>query len=205
MWICASKKGLRQSLFITFALFTAIALAFYVIQNAGSLPGGNIALPKLFWLALVIYCWFIIPVLIAIDETLFLARKCVMIFLCSMFLRAIIELMMMYWFHNWHPYYGIGHDIFSLFLSLGLAYCLWTTINYIAVYFVMMSLLFSVETYFAWYMLNNVQNDSGAVYYVPDGESHQLVLRVTMLVVGITVFYLGFFIRKWLYAASLKS
>lgn len=199
MWICASKANLRLSLAIILLIYVLIASGFYIAQNRGFLPGGNIALPKLFWLGTVILCWYILPLLLSFDKQFALVRKVLIVFLLNMLLRAVIELVMMFYTHNWHPYYGIGHDIFSLILSLALASQSRSTTALLANYLVIMAILFGIETGFAWYMLLSVHSNSGVVFYVPAGDSHQQILEITTAVVVLMTAYLIFFIRKWLY------
>lgn len=205
MWICASKTAIHRSFwFILLALIT-VASVFYTIQNQGGLPGGNIALPKLFWLATVIFCWYFIPILLILDQRLIKIKPYLALFLLNMLLRAIIELVMMYYTNNWHPYYGLGHDVFSILLTLKLASLVRYTSPTIATYLLAMAALFVIETGFAWYMLQNVHSGHGVVYYVPDGNSHRMVLELTTATVLAMAAYLIFFIRKWLYASSFKG
>lgn len=196
MWICASKAKLRLSLGIILLIYALIACGFYIAQNKGLLPGGNIALPKLFWLGMVILCWYILPLLLSFNKQFAHTRTVLIFFLLNMSLRAVIELVMMFYTHNWHPHYGIGHDIFSLFLSLVLASQIRGTTALLANYLAIMALLFGIETGFAWYMLHNVQPSSGVVYYVPAGQSHRQVLEITTAVIVFMSAYLIFFIRK---------
>ncbi len=191
------------------ALLTGIAAIFYSMQNAAALPGGQIALPKLFWLGLVIVCWYIIPAFLVSDKRLSELRCLAGVLLGNMLLRGIIELWMMYQLHNWHPYYGIGHDILSLFICIFLATfsaarstpkSIW-----LAGYFAVMALLFAIEAGFAWYMLTSVQSSTGeSVYYVPAGGQHSMILTITSIVIIITLGYLFVFIRKWFYATAFE-
>lgn len=205
MWICASKKTIRSSLWLILLVLIAIATVFYYLQNHGRLPGGSIALPKLFWLGTVIFCWYIIPLLLSFDTRFPKARIIIGLFLLNMTVRAVIELLMMYYSNNWHPYYGIGHDIFSIFLSLGLASRLRSTTPFITTYLMIMALLFAIEAKFAWYMLQNVQQDGGVVYYVPAKNSHQRILGWTALTDIVMQFYLIIFIWKWLYSNTMNK
>jgi hypothetical protein len=64
----------------------------------------------------------------------------------------------MYIWHNWHPWYGIGHNIFSASLSLLLIQLTPQNTPALRFYFFIMARLFLVETGFAWYMLHPVAN-----------------------------------------------
>src|SRR5262245_23142043 len=50
-------------------LFLLCGVLVYTLQNTGELPGGSIALPKLLWLSLIIFFWYIAPVLLLQDST----------------------------------------------------------------------------------------------------------------------------------------
>ncbi len=197
-------------LYSSIVLLSSSAVIFYSKQNSAAMPGGEIALPKLFWLGLVIVCWYIIPAFLVFDKQLSGLRWLAGIFLGNMLLRGIVELWMMYQLHNWHPYYGIGHDILSLMVCIILAFfsiaqstprSIW-----LAGYFAVMALLFVIEAGFAWYMLTYVQSATGeSVYYVPAASQHSMILTITSVVVIVTLAYLFVFIRKWFYATTIEG
>ncbi len=205
MWICASEAKIRVILIAILFSMMAVAALFFLVQNSATLAGGSIAFPKLLWLTTVIFCWFIIPILLIVDARFLNLRFLISLFIFNMLFRAIIELVMMFISNNWHPYYGIGHDLFTLLLCSVLAVRIGTKNKLVSGYFRVMAILFLIESLFAWYMLNNVHNETGIVYYVPDEEPHQLVLRITTFVVLATLIYLTYFLRKWLYGTSLKG
>ncbi|BAO43129.1 hypothetical protein [Thiolapillus brandeum] len=155
-------------------------LLFYQSQNHSELPGGPVAGVKILWLGSVLFCWYWLPAVMLLEPRMKGSRRLLSIFLINMLLRAIIELLMMYQWQNWHPWYGISHDLFSALLCLLLAGK--GKSRLIRQYFGVMAALFLVETAFAWYMLHHVQG-SGPVYYVPPGREHQALLTATGLVV----------------------
>ncbi len=112
---------------------------------------------------------------------------------------------MMYGLDNWHPYYGIAHDIMTALLCLLLAYRVSTRSRLLTGYLLVMSGLFLVETGFAYYMHMNVKYADGPVYFVPDNEQHSLILTITAIVVLGMFGYLLMFVRKWLYATPPAS
>ena len=120
--ISAHQQRSRRRLYLSLALMSLAALLFFVMQNQSLLVGGEIAPAKLLWLFAAIFYWFVLPLLIVIDGRGSAAmRRIYAIFLANMCARALIELYMMYLSQNWHPYYGIGHDAFSILLILLLA------------------------------------------------------------------------------------
>ena len=52
---------IRRSMLAAFAVLTAVAVAFYLRQNAGLQAGGEISPPKMIWLAWAIAAWFVVP------------------------------------------------------------------------------------------------------------------------------------------------
>jgi len=205
MWNCVSKQSLKKITAVCVAVFMIIGAIFYALQNQGGLPGGGIALVKLCWLFLVIFCWFIIPLLLLFDCLSPLLKVAISVFLSSMVLRAVVELVMMFGTHNWHPHYGIGHDVLMVLLSLFLGFFVFKQSRLIAIYLFVMAILFTIESGFAWYMLHNVQSKTGVIFYVPADQAHQKILTVTLIIVIALLAYIMFFIRKWLYGASFKS
>lgn len=119
---CASDSRAARRLSSVVIVTGMAALLFYVVQNRGWLEGGNIALPKLLWLAYAILFWFCLPALIVLDtRTPAVWRRIYAIFLVNMLLRAALELFMMYVTNSWSPYYGIGHDLFTILLLFTMA------------------------------------------------------------------------------------
>ena len=172
-------------------------MGFYLMQNQAALPGGGVAGVKVAWLGTVLLCWFWLPLLMLLDRSLCQARMLMAVFLGNMLARAAIELLMMYQWHNWHPFYGMAHDIFSALLSLYLARRL-SEKHPVRQYLLVMAVLFLVETGFAWYMYSQVQGP-GPVYYVPADGAHGTVLAITGLVVTFIWIWLGFYVYRWLF------
>ncbi|WP_456373945.1 hypothetical protein [Thiolapillus sp.] len=192
--------ALRRWLFGGLTLIVISGLYFHHLQNASApLPGGKIALIKTLWLGTVLASWYLLPLLMLFDRRLEKLRSLVALLLLNMLIRAMVELGMMYLWHNWHPYYGIGHDLFSVMLCLVLATKVRRCIPIISTYFIVMAILFAVETGFAWYMLRHVSTAVGTAYYVPDSPVHLPVLVITAVAVTMTWAYLSYFIRAWLY------
>jgi len=195
-----------QKLFYSSILLLAgTGTIFYYLQNSSALPGGNIALPKLFWLSIAILCWYIIPAFLVSDHRLSNLRWPLGIFLGNMVARGIAELFMMYGLNNWHPYYGIAHDMLSSLLCVILAFFSAARSKLIAGYFSAMAILFIIEAGFASYMLMYIKPVDGPVYYVPSGEEHAAIMGVTTVVIIATTAYLFIFIKKWLYEKSFEG
>lgn len=176
---------------------------FYYFQNHAHGLGGSIALPKVLWLGYALWFWYFLPLLIVSDRRISSQlRQVYWVFWLNMFLRAVIELWMMYFGHNWHPYYGIGHDLFSALLIFALIFRekIQNSIDQVVRFnFRVMAIMFWIEAYFAWYMLQNVHSDSGPVYFVPGSHEHLAIMLVTwVVVIGLTIQQFVF-ARQWIY------
>lgn len=180
-------------------ILVSIGGLFYYYQNIGVFPGGDIALSKIFWLGFIIFFWFFAPILLLfhgvenkVDQWL------VALHLINVWLRAIIELFMMYQYDNWHPMYGIAHDIFSLFILLFIMMIFQEGLSrFINYFFIVITATFAIEAYFANYMLNNVVSQEGSVFFVPDSDEHQAILVMTWFVLMMLSIYFVFFVKKW--------
>lgn len=200
MWTCGSK-ALRGVLWTALGLLGAAAVIFYNHQNGPHAVGGAIALPKLLWLALALWLWYVLPLMFVFDARLNTTRALHAVFAANMLARAIVELWMMYVSSNWHPYYGIAHDLFSAALVLYLRYALPGDAPLVGLqrsFFLILGVMFLLETGFATYMLIRVQAE-GPVYFVPAGTAHQSVLIITWVAVCLLLFYAVGLIKEWLY------
>jgi hypothetical protein len=176
------------------------ALLFYVLQNSGRLEGGNIALPKLLWLAYAILFWFFLPALIVLDtRTAAVWRRIYAIFLVNMLLRGTIELYMMYVAGSWSPYYGIAHDLFTIVLlfSLVSVYQVRMYSDPLLTCLYVIMVMFATEIGFVFYMLSQVSDGEYMVYFVPGDQRHAAVLQITWLVNILLTVYLYKFSRRW--------
>ncbi len=199
-----SERGLRVGLGLSLSGLALAAVIFYGAQNSGSLPGGRIAPVKLAWLACAILFWYLLPALLLTDRRLSQAgRFVVSVLLANMIARAVIELALMYVTGGWHPWMGIGHDLFSLLVLLALVTHFWGEMEgFCRSYLLVAAIMFIPEGIFAWYMLNNVGVAGETVYFVPDEAVHQPIMLATAICVALLIVYLGVFSRRWLYAPS---
>lgn len=197
---CASDSRAGRRLLSVVLMTAMAALLFYVVQNSGRLEGGNIALPKLLWLAYAILFWFCLPTLIVLDtRTSAVWRRIYAIFLVNMLLRAAIELFMMYVTNSWSPYYGIGHDLFTILLLFTMAAAYRKQLQsglFLNNLFTIVA-MFAVEVGFVLYMLLKVSGGEHTVYFVPGDQQHAAVLQITWLVNILLTIYLYVFSRRW--------
>lgn len=191
-----SKQLLLTAILI---LFFSSGIAFYLLQNKNVLPGGHIALSKMLWLGLVIFYWYVAPALL-LSSGVKNSSESILIkaHLVNVWLRAIVELYMMYISHNWNPYYGITHDLLSLCLFGGLLYFyrqkLSKTISRLSHVLIA---IFAVETCFAYYMVKSIPAETGPIYFVPQSSEYNHILIITWIVVIFLLLYLPIFVRAW--------
>lgn len=196
----ASEAHPGSRLLLVLSLMGLAALLFYLLQNSGRIQGGDIALPKLLWLAYAILFWFCLPLLIVLDQrTTIIWRRIYAIFLTNMLLRAVLELFMMYVTVSWSPYYGLGHDLFTVVLLLALVGACKKHLQkglLLSNLYIIIA-MFAIEIGFVLYMLLRVSDGEQAIYFVPGDPQHAAVLQVTWVVNLMLTGYLFVFSRRW--------
>ena len=97
----------------------AITTGFYFRQNAGLQVGGAISLPKMAWLAYALVAWFLLPFFLWRDQRIDKPiRRLFRLFWFFMMARGIAEVVLIYLFGHWNPWYGIAHDLASFLLVI---------------------------------------------------------------------------------------
>lgn len=103
------------------ALLLAFGLLFRRRQQHGTL-GGAISGPKAFWLSFAIFLWFVACPVLGLDPALPATLRAPFLAVgVSMWIRGVVEMVMLYGLKNWKPPYGIGHDVFTIVLMLVVA------------------------------------------------------------------------------------
>jgi hypothetical protein len=116
-----TARTLRVRLALTLLALVFVGIGFYYRQNAGLQVGGEISAVKMLWLFYAIAAWFVLPAFLWRDARLAVpVRRLFGAFWIAMAVRGIAELVLLYFFQHWHPLYGISHDVFCIFLVLGL-------------------------------------------------------------------------------------
>lgn len=196
------NKKQAQILFLSYGAISVVTAIFYFLQNTEHLTGGNIAFAKAVWLAYAILFWYVLPTVIIYDSrTPGVWRMIFKIFLANMLFRAVVELLLMYVWHNWSTDYGISHDIFSIVLLLVLAVKNHKSLHeptFISV-IVVLPMMFLVEIYFVEYMTENISEAGGNIFFVPDGSEHSYIIHVTWIVNILLTIYLYYFSRAVIY------
>jgi hypothetical protein len=204
-----SEARLRFGALLAVGATLLCALAFHEAQNRFALTGGSVALCKGIWLGLAVLFWLVLPALILVDARIAPALKHPFgLLLLLMGARGAAELLMLYVFRSWSPFYGIAHDLLCVSVLWGWclrhpglhtagqgdpkASALWRHAWFTGA-------LFLPEIYYAWYMQAHfTTRGTSPVYFVPDDAAHQQVLAVTTVVDAAALAYLCLFLFAWL-------
>jgi len=113
-----------RALLVGSAALCAVAVALFAFgQNRGGTMGGRISLPKRVWLTFTIWTWLFEGAVLACDPGLPRGFRVVVgVHAASMWLRGLVELVMLYRFRNWRPRHGIAHDACCIVTVLALAF-----------------------------------------------------------------------------------
>jgi hypothetical protein len=116
--------GLTWAIWGGAAVVAAVGAAFARRQNRGAIMGGAISRAKQLWLTWAVYTWFVLAPLFAFLPGLRPAtRGTLLVFAASMWLRGVVELVMLFVTKNWRPPMGIAHDVFTaVLLGAGLVW-----------------------------------------------------------------------------------
>lgn len=110
----------------TIPLFVAFGVLFHRAQKRGAL-GGAISRAKAYWLPFAIWFWFVVAPAAGFDGAGDAgAARALAAFGAFMWLRGVVEMVMLYVTKNWRPPIGITHDALCIVLlaalgALGLA------------------------------------------------------------------------------------
>ena len=160
---------------------------FYFRQNAGLQVGGAISLPKMAWLSYALTAWFLLPFFLWRDQRIDKSvRKIFGLFWFFMMARGLAEVVLIYAFGHWHPWYGIGHDLAAFLLVAGLrrGVCPSNVVSQKAFRFTGTLLLGLIaETCFAGMFLQTGVHES-ATYFASSSPQWNFVNTTTILVLA---------------------
>ncbi|MEW6431152.1 MAG: hypothetical protein AB1730_06550 [Myxococcota bacterium] len=114
---------LTRALLSLSAVLCTLAVAWFAgAQNRGGKLGGRISLPKRVWLTFTVWSWLFECAALAFDGGLPAGFRVVVgVHAASMWLRGVVELLMLYRWKNWRPPYGVAHDAFCIATVLALS------------------------------------------------------------------------------------
>lgn len=186
--------SLRFALLALVLVVSAVGVSFYLKQNRARALGGRISRAKAAWLTFAVLFWLGVCPLLAFEPSLPSRWRLVLgVFGAQFWLRGLAELWMLYVSKTWRPPYGIGHDVFSLVLVLGMTVGFGAfpldapnLVGFAATALVVISLV--AETYYAWVFFHLVEGrttgDDGV--WFADQEDPRFV-RVNRLTAAINV------------------
>jgi hypothetical protein len=193
----------RNYYFVGGFLTIALSQIFYLLQNHYlENIGGKIAYVKALWLFVAIFYWFVLPAIIVFSQQTSRAIKIIYsALLISMVLRGVIEIFMMYVFNNWHPYLGMSHNLITFILVI--IFILKTSQlvaeDRVFIANIVISILMLIpESFFAWYMLHNLNAIAHRIYFVPQEEKYNLIMLITWFLVILLFIWQIIFSRKLL-------
>ncbi|MDK2125814.1 hypothetical protein [Parachitinimonas caeni] len=206
----ANRFPAQRATAVALVLLALAAGGFAWMQNRAGYTGGEIALPKLLWLFSALWCWVVQPPLLWADaRSQAPFRRLLACFMLWMLARAVVELWMMYVTHSWRPLYGILHNTGSMTLLIGGACVLRPADGELALqrrHLLALGLLFVPEIGFAHYMQTHFQTQgANPLYFVPDDERYQDVLRATWVSVLLCWAYQYRFLSVWLRHPNRKT
>ena len=181
-------------------ILMSISLFFNKKQNSGKMVGGNISLPKSFWLSFTIGTWFFLPFTFYGMDVESGIMNVIHFHLLSFWIRGVLELFMIYKWFNWSPRYGISHDLFHLIGLITIVYLYWPdqiTIATLLVLFFSGLLIVSTifETVFAILFFRIRGEEKHKIYFADDSQEWKFVNSLTTIANYICygyLFFLGF-------------
>jgi hypothetical protein len=169
---------------ITFPLILIIlSFVFKKRQNKGDIVGGDISTPKSLWLCFAIGAWFFYPFfyfLTPLESSLF---HILFFHLISIWVRGLLELVMIYKWYNWSPRYGIAHNTFHFLgvFILSLFYYDKVASNFsFATFIILVLVSFLFETLFAILFFKVRGEEKHKVYFASDDPKWRFINRLTI-------------------------
>jgi hypothetical protein len=179
--------------FLVLLVFQLLAsFWFYRKQNRGEIVGGDISIPKALWLYHAIFSWYFVPLIYLYQSELDTNLAVILgVHAFIWWLRAPIELAMIFKTYNWTPRYGITHDVLHgtcLLLATLFTTRLWpsTTLNWMAYsYLIVTFFMLCFETSFAALFLTVRGDKDHKIYYASDDPKWRFINWLTTI--GVTI------------------
>ncbi len=180
-----TTRRFRTVLSLSLCGLGLVAWIFYVRQNSGQQVGGAISVPKMLWLTYAIAAWFVVPPFLWRDSRIDgSVRRLFGVFWAAMLVRGVIEMVLVYGFSHWTPWYGIGHDLFCVGLLLMYRRQVivpdQTTRRAFRFSTSLLIVLLAETAFAAMFLMSGVHRD--AVYFASSDASWALVNGITTVV-----------------------
>ena len=193
-----------------FVYMLFFARSFYYKQNVKKAIGGEVSKPKALWLAYAIGSWFMVPFIFVFSDMHPILMPIFLFHLASWWIRAPIELVMIYKTLNWSPVYGISHDLFHGAVILALYLQMWpqtwvasfsNPMSEMATLYIFITLFALVmEVTFAYLFRKTRGFATGAhlIYFASNDPIYKFINRLTLFTV--IVVYAHFVVQlAWLW------
>jgi hypothetical protein len=179
---------------IIFSPFLTALLAIWVFKKQNSSKawtGGPISKPKSHWLAWTVFNWFFVPFFYLLHSELPHELTWFFVFhLLSWWARGPLELIMIYKWFNWTPYYGIAHDIFHFIVALILLLSMgkfpinaqdpFTLASYLFAFLILATTLFEASFAYLFLKARSQQEEKENIYFASDDPKWIFINRVTL-------------------------
>jgi hypothetical protein len=148
---------LMAKLVLSVWVFAFMGWFYYLRQKRNAKMGGEISLPKTFWLFFALYCYYILPFLLLweVPFNAFWSRVMVSMLLVN-YSRLIVQGLSMYVYKNWHPIHGMIWNLSAAVIILSVTLVNWDrqvpTLNapgYV-VFLLLYLVLVLTDTYYAY-------------------------------------------------------
>lgn len=119
------EPGARAAIAVLAVAFVAFGVTYHRRQNRGGASGkcrlgGAISRAKVMWLCYALFVWFFLCPIVALSGAVAEPLRALLgAFAAFMWLRGVIEAVLLYWTKSWTPPMGIGHDLACLALLGG--------------------------------------------------------------------------------------
>lgn len=110
----------KVALVVTGLVMAGFVVVYHRRQRRPGRMGGAISRAKAVWLGYAVYLWFFVCPLLARDPALAPSLRLLLgAFAAFMWLRGVLELVLLFGLKRWTPPMGIGHDLACLLLLGG--------------------------------------------------------------------------------------
>lgn len=184
---------------IIMAMVHSLGPVFFFVQNRTKARGGGISLVKAFWLVYVISLWYVFPVLLAFKALNQIEVLCLYLFLGSVGLRAIIEIILCYITHNWRVLYGVLFNIIHLLIALTSIALFIIADSQLLFAFTFLAICILTELVFVRWFIKSTGGPEQGYYFVPDLPEYAWVHRCSLMlfVPQFILFWAWMFFAYW--------
>ena len=156
-----------------------LGVYYYKHQNKNNKMGGAISVPKTIWLMIALYHYYFFTVYLYFITELRILKTALLIIICILYFRMLVQGVTMFFLKKWKPLYGILFNALTVVICIIL--CIYVVksvsfnenIEYLAIllYLNFISIISMIDSFYAWEFKkivgDNTQGDK-AVWYAND-------------------------------------